>query len=398
MYPTLYHAVADLLGIEIPFLKIIQSFGFFVALAFLAASYYFTVEMKRKEAAGLLHPSTIKILTGQKASIADLILSGIIGFIAGYKLIYILFNFSAFTENTQDFILSLKGNFWGGLAIGAIAAYLKYREKEKTKLPSPKWKEQLVRPHEHVGNMTVIAAIAGIIGAKIFHNLENIDEFMADPIDALLSFSGLTMYGGLIVGSTAVLIYARKHKLHIWHVTDACAPGLMLAYAVGRIGCQVAGDGDWGVVNTQPKPDWMGFLPDWMWSYNYPNNVNKVCNPFIENSKEWMECNCNWNETPYLVANVFPTPFYEVVMCFVLFFVLWGIRKKIQTAGVLFCTYLAFNGIERFLIEQIRVNTKYHIFGKDITQAQLISTTLILLGLIGILWLKKKNNTPTTTG
>ncbi len=397
MYPTLYHAIADLFGIEIHFLKVVQSFGFFVALAFLIGSYFFAMEMKRKEALGLLHSSSTKILVGQKASIADLILSGLLGFALGYKILYIALDFTAFTNDTQGFLLSMKGNFIGGIAGAAIAAYLKYREKEKEKLPEPQWKDQVMRPHEHVGNMTLIAAISGILGAKIFHNLENIDDFMADPVDALLSFSGLTMYGGLIFGSIAVLMYARKHKLNLLHVTDACAPALMLSYAIGRIGCQVSGDGDWGIVNSAPKPSWLSFLPDWMWSFNFHNNVNKVCNPYQEQTQQWLDCNCNWKETPYLIENVYPTPFYEVIMCTLLFFVLWNLRKRIHAAGVLFCTYLLLNGIERFLIEQIRVNTKYHIFGNEITQAQIISSILILLGIIGIWWFNKKHKSTNST-
>ena len=75
--------------------------------------------------------------------------------------------------------------------------------------------EQLFHPYQHVGNMTMIAAIAGLLGAKIFHNLENLDSFFRNPIDSLISFSGLTMYGGLICGSIAVLYYAHKQKLNI---------------------------------------------------------------------------------------------------------------------------------------------------------------------------------------
>jgi len=106
MYPSLYYAVKDLIGLDLPFLKMIQSFGFFVAIAFLLAAYVWALELKRKEQLGLLGFTTNKVLKGQAATRAELITSGVIGFFIGYKLLFIALNFSAFTENTQAFILS----------------------------------------------------------------------------------------------------------------------------------------------------------------------------------------------------------------------------------------------------------------------------------------------------
>lgn len=382
MYPSIYYAIKDLFGLDIPFLKMIQSFGFFVALAFLVGAYYWTKELKRKEQEGLLGTTTNRVLVGQPATVVELITSGILGFLLGFKLFYIAFNFTAFTLNTQGFLLSTKGNFVGGLAMAAILAYLKYREKEKTKLAEPKWVEEIVHPYQEAGNMTLIAAFAGLLGAKIFHNLENWDDFVADPMGALLSFSGLTMYGGLICASIACIYYGHKHKITVTHLIDAAAPSLMLSYAVGRIGCQVAGDGDWGIDNIAPKPGWLSWAPDWMWSYDYAHNVNSVGEP-IANCLSDRYCN-------HLVPPVFPTPFYETLMCLFLFFVLWNIRRKVKTPGVLFCLYLIFNGIERFAIEHIRVNTLYHIGNFGFTQAQLISTLLFFTGIAGVFYFRKK--------
>ena len=87
---------------------------------------------------------------------------------------------------------------------------------------------------------------------------------------------------------------------------------------------------------------------------------------------------------------VFPTPFYETVMCAILFFIMWRIRKKITAPGVMFSIYLAMNGVERFLIELIRVNVKYDIFGFKITQAQIISPIFFLLGIFGIYYFNKR--------
>jgi hypothetical protein len=96
---------------------------------------------------------------------------------------------------------------------------------------------------------------------------------MADPIGSLISFSGLSFLGGLICATIAILWFAKKNNIKLLHLTDAALPGLMLAYGVGRMGCQIAGDGDWGIPNDAPKPEWLSFLPNWAWAYNYPNNV-----------------------------------------------------------------------------------------------------------------------------
>ncbi len=243
MYPSLYYAIKDLFGLDLPFFKMVQSFGFFVAVAFIFAAYFLSKELKRKEQQGLILPHTIKVLKGQRATTAELITSGLIGFIAGYKILYIILNFTAFTENTQGFLLSFQGSFIGGVLVAAASVYLKYSEKEKTKREPPVWEPETVHPYQLVGNITLIAAFAGIIGAKIFHNLENWDDFIADPIAALVSFSGLTMYGGLILASVACIWYGKKNGIKTTHLIDAAAPSLMLAYGIGRIGCHVAGDG-----------------------------------------------------------------------------------------------------------------------------------------------------------
>ena len=255
----------------------------------------------------------------------------------------------------------------------SISFYLKWTENNKTKLATPKTIEKTVHPFELVGNMTMIAAVSGIIGAKIFHNLENMDAFLADPIGQLISFSGLTFYGGLIAGAVSVIWYANKYKINTKHLIDSAAPGLMLAYGVGRIGCQMSGDGDWGIDNLAPKPEWMSFLPDWMWSYTFPHNVINAGVP-IEG--------CTGNFCMELANPVWPTAFYEVIMSLAIFGILWAMRKHIKVPGALFFIYLAFNGVERFFIEKIRINTEYNILG-GITQAEIISFSLILTAIIG---------------
>ncbi len=351
-----------------------------LAISFLCAAWTLMLELKRKEQQGLLSASTIKVLKGAPATSVELITSGIVGFLIGFKLVYVILNYTEFVNDTQGTILSSKGSFWGGVLFAAASAYLRYREKEKQKLPEPKWEDEIVLPNQLVGNLTMVAAVAGLLGAKIFHNLENLDEFAADPFDALISFSGLTMYGGLICGGTAVIWYGTKHGIPFRHLLDSTAPGLMLAYGTGRLGCQLSGDGDWGIINHISKPGWLNFLPDWAWAYSYPHNVNSVGIPIA---------GCEGRHCMVLPEPVFPTPLYEAIVCISLFFVLWCYRKKISTPGILFCIYLLMNGVERFFIEKIRVNTKYHIFGNAITQAEIIAVCLVILGIIGIYYFRK---------
>ena len=377
MYPTISHLIYDLFGVNIPLP--IQTFGFWVAISFLAAAWVITLELKRKESEGFLSAVKVKEIIGKKLSAQEIISSVLVGFGIGFKVIEALFNYSDLVANPQDFILSTRGNLLGGLLISGIAFYLKWKENQKTILAIPKEIEKTVHPFELVGNITMIAAISGIIGAKIFHNLENFDTFLADPIGQLMSFSGLTFYGGLIAGAISVIWYAKKYQINIKHLIDSAAPALMLAYGVGRIGCQMSGDGDWGIDNLAPKPEWMSFLPDWMWSYNFPHNVINAGIP-IEG--------CTGNFCMQLANPVWPTAFYEVVMSITIFGILWAMRKHIKVPGALFFIYLAFNGIERFFIEKVRINTEYNILG-GITQAEIISFCLVLTGIIGTTYLYK---------
>jgi prolipoprotein diacylglyceryl transferase len=380
MYPTISHLIEDLFGINIPLP--IQTFGFWVAIAFLAASYVIKIELQRKEKEGKISIIKIKKIVGLKLKSIDIGIALFSGFLIGFKLIEAILNYEDLVADPQSFILSIRGNLFGGILFAILSLYNKQKENKKQELEKPKEVDQEIHPYELVGNITIIAAVSGIIGAKIFHNLENIQDFLADPIGQIMAFSGLTFYGGLICGAISVVMYCRKYKLNVLHLIDSAAPALMLAYGVGRIGCQMSGDGDWGVVNLRPKPEWLNSFPDWIWSYDFPNNVINA-GIYIDG--------CTGKFCSVLPQPVWPTALYEVIMCIILFSVLWLIRKKITIPGLLFCIYLIMNGIERFFIEKIRVNTEYDILG-GITQAEIISFCLIITGLLFSLFLLRKNN------
>jgi phosphatidylglycerol:prolipoprotein diacylglycerol transferase len=284
----------------------------------------------------------------------------------------------------------------------------------------------------------VLALIFGILGAKLFDNLENWDRFIKNPIANLFSPSGLTFYGGLICAAIAIAVYLVKKGINVWHMADSIAPALMIAYAIGRIGCQVSGDGDWGIYNSAyisdapgnvikaspiefekklnenasyflegrvrdqdstissvtdrkanslenvPHKSFKGpsFLPKWLFAYTFPHNVN-------EDGILMPECEGKYCRA--LPQPVFPTSLYEIVMCGSLFLILWALRKKVNTPGIISAIYLVFTGLERFFIEKIRVNSTYTIFGLHPTQAEIISLFLILAG--GIIFLLKRKRT-----
>jgi phosphatidylglycerol---prolipoprotein diacylglyceryl transferase len=248
-----------------------------------------------------------------------------------------------------------------------------------------------VYPHERVADMTMVAMISGMLGAKIFailESAENVKAFIDDPIHTFFSGSGVAMYGGLIGGFIGVYWFVtKKLKMNALHMMDAVAIGLILAYAVGRIGCQLSGDGDWGIV-AAAKPDWW-FLPDWMWAYDFPRNVMNSSG----HGREVIQGFVGQYNTR-LVPPVYPTPFYETIMATLIGIFLWVIRKRIKVHGVLFMIYLILNGVERFFIEKIRVNDKLHAFGKDFTQAELIAVLLVIIGIVGtIVLVKRAKNT-----
>ncbi len=428
MYPNLYYVFKDWFGVEWKALGILNTFGLMVAVAFIVAAIVISSELKRKEKLGLLSPREEIITVGKPASLLDLLLNALIGFAFGYKILGLIFSRPE-DMTPQKYIFSSEGNILGGLLLAVLLAGLKWYDKNKQKLKEPERRTVRIWPHDRVGDIIILGLVFGIFGAKLFDGLENWSEFIQDPIGRLFSDSGLTFYGGLIVAATAICWYAAKRGIKLIHLVDSAAPALMIAYAIGRIGCQVAGDGDWGVYNSAyvndstavkvklaAEGEYMqalrrdstyflegkvpesnqyngrtsidlqhvhniyfkapGFLPNWMVAYSYPKNVNgdgvKIPGDTDEHNR-------------VLPQPVFPTPFYETVACSLLFLLLWSIRRRIKIPGIIFGLYLIFNGLERFVVEKIRVNNTYSIFGFHPTQAELISFGLFLSGLILII-------------
>ncbi|MEN9339961.1 MAG: hypothetical protein RIQ62_1273 [Bacteroidota bacterium] len=418
MYPDFYHLLRDWLGIELPVLSLFKTFGFLVAVGFFTGGYLIYLELKRKEADGLISFTIDEITTGKPLSLPEYLSSALIGFLAGFKLVGMLQHWQTASPDPLSYIMSSQGSLIPGLLLAVASVSYRYYENKKEVAKGLETKKVKTWPHIRVGDICMIAAIGGFAGAKIFNALETWDDFISDPLGSLFSSSGLTFYGGLIVATLALWIYSRKIQLDFRHLCDAAAAALILAYGIGRLGCQISGDGDWGIYNSayitsaegkvvattatnfeehqKLYPDYFrrhekeniphlsakapSFLPVWLFAYNYPHNVNHMG---VELK------NCNDEYCSVLPQPVFPTPIYETLMSVLIFLILWGIRKRLHTPLSLFSIYLILNGIERFFIEQIRVNSKYNWGFMAPTQAEILAVLIALTG-VGLWAFRKK--------
>ena len=245
-----------------------------------------------------------------------------------------------------------------GLMMGIAfiaASYFLSKELERRKIDSNLSTE-----------ITLVAIIFGIIGAKIFSLLENWGAFIADPFGEIFSPGGLTFYGGFLLATLAIYVVIKRKRIPFLVIADAVAPSLALAYGIGRIGCQLAGDGDYGIPTNLP------------WGTNYENGTVPPSYAFrgTEIAKHYPNGIVPDN-TPLQ-----PTPVYEFIVAVVIFFILLRFNKKKNWPdGKVFVYYLIMTGLARFLVEFIRINPRI-LFG--LTEAQIISVILIILGLLGL--------------
>ena len=203
---------------------------------------------------------------------------------------------------------------------------------------------EIGEPADWSYELVFAAIIGGLIGARIDFVIQNWSEVSGDVLGTIFSGSGLVWLGGVVGGAVGVCLWAWWRGFLGLRLLDLCAPGLALGYAVGRVGCQLSGDGDYGVESDLP------------WAMAYPEGT-------VPTQEE-----------------VHPTPIYETLAMGFAAFVLWRLRDRFRP-GILFALYLVIAGVERLLIEFIRRNDDVAL---GLTQAQLVS---IVMAIAGVAWL-----------
>ena len=386
----------------------VYSYGFFVATGFFAAATLAVAEMRRREALGLLKGQEVEIKADETPGMAELLITFVLTFTLFYKLIGIFvyheelrthqlqfgtYLLAATDGNIIHKILSIYtyGSWVGGLVVATSFTAFFFRTsslmigltgmigyyKKKELQTRAVLKKVMVYPSDSMGDLVVIAAILGVLGSCFFNFLENPDDyknFWSDPVGSL--FSGLSVYGGLIMAGIGFGVYAYYKKFNLGHFFDSVAPGFILANGLGRIGCQVAGDGDWGLANLASKPGW---IPQFLWSTHYEHNI-------IDADPLSVIPNCAEEHCHLLTNPVYPTPVYEFLMCTAIFFILFSLRKRLTyKPWMTFTIFMILIGIQRFAIEQWRdVSGRdlYHIFGFALRQSEIISIILFFIGLV----------------
>jgi phosphatidylglycerol:prolipoprotein diacylglycerol transferase len=221
-------------------------------------------------------------------------------------------------------------------------------------------------------NITFLALIGGIIGAKLLYIIEEwsyITSLSSNKLfstDGLFSAQGLTFYGGFILAAIMIYIYVRAKKIPFLRVCDTAAPSLAIGYGIARIGCHLAGDGDYGL----PVSEFASWVP---WGTNYSNGT-------VPPSAAFRGTEIAQKFGGIVPDNTLchPTPIYEFILAVIIFSVLWYYRKRFRIDGKLFFLYLILSGISRILVEFIRLNPRF-IFG--LSEAQLISIVLVAIGI-----------------
>ena len=206
---------------------------------------------------------------------------------------------------------------------------------------------------ELASTMVFAAAAGGLIGARALFFLEEWSSFVRSPWPYIFTGAGFTWYGGFLGGVLAVSWVVRKHKIPWFNAADIAAPALAVAYGVGRLGCHVAGDGDWGTVTNMP------------WGVAYTRAIIGWVNPNTG--------------VPYPPGvRVHPTPIYEFIESMIIFAILWALRKRGYAPGMLFWLYLVLAGFARLAVEFWRINP---VIAFGLTEAQWFGLAVIAVGL-----------------
>ncbi len=203
-----------------------------------------------------------------------------------------------------------------------------------------------------------ITGLAGLAGSRLYHLLESPREFFADPWPQLFSTMGFAFFGAVIGGFVALVLLARRFRIPILLMLDVASPAAALGYGIGRIGCLISGDGDYGIRTSLP------------WGMSFPNGIVPT------------------------TERVHPTPIYEFLVALIIFWILWrlgahGLKRHVPN-GIIFAAYLVLTGVARFLVEMIRINPRT-FYG--LSNAQAASVVSVLAGIALFVFCRPKVST-----
>ena len=218
------------------------------------------------------------------------------------------------------------------------------------------------KPADWAYEVVFAALIGGLVGARGYYIIQNYDLVKHDLLGSIFSGSGLVWYGGAIGGAIGVLLWAWRRRMNLLELVDLTSPALAIGYAIGRIGCQLSGDGDYGKPSSLP------------WAMGYPKGTVP---------------------TPPGVR-VQPTPVYETLAMGIVALCLWRLRDRYRP-GVLFAIYLVLSGLERLLVEFLRRN---HRVVAGLTTPQIESIVAMVIGLAALAWASRRDDfrRPTVSG
>ena len=207
-----------------------------------------------------------------------------------------------------------------------------------------------------------ITGLAGLAGSRLYHLLESPAEFFADPWPQLFSTMGFAFFGAVIGGFLALLLLARRFKIPALLMLDVASPAAALGYGIGRIGCLLSGDGDYGIPTSLP------------WGMSFPNGIVPTTD------------------------RVHPTPIYEFLVAILIFWILWklgerGLKSRAPN-GMIFAAYLVLTGIARFLVEIIRINPR-SFYG--LSNAQAASVVSVIAGTLLFVACRRAPSAPRLT-
>ncbi len=229
---------------------------------------------------------------------------------------------------------------------------------------------------DFANQVTILAVVLGLAGSRILSLIENWGDFLKAPLYMAFIGGGLTWYGGFILAGVVIIWIAKRKGFKFLTVADAAAPALILGYGIGRLACHFSGDGDYGMPTKLP------------WGVDYAKGVDPPSLAFRYLPK--IEARYPGGVVPNNTL-CHPTPIYEFLACLLIFYVLWRLRKNMIPAGKLFMLYLFLEGLERFLVEFIRLNPRL-LFG--LSEAQHWSIPLMIIGIIGFLYLRPRAALP----